>query len=61
MIFIPTILFESAFNADSYVFKKEILQCLILAGPGVLIGALMLGFSWNYLLGYFTEFPISGA
>ena len=23
MIFIPTILFESAFNADSYVFKKE--------------------------------------
>lgn len=29
MIFIPTILFESAFNADSYVFKKEIWQCLI--------------------------------
>ena len=61
MIFIPTILFESAYNADSYVFKKEIYQCLILAGPGVFIGAMILGLAWNYLLGYFTEFPLSGA
>lgn len=39
MIFIPTILFESAYNANSYVFKKCLTQCLILAGPGVFIGA----------------------
>jgi hypothetical protein len=34
-VFIPVLLFESAFNCDWYVFKRAIVNILILAGPGV--------------------------
>lgn len=35
-IFIPVLLFESAFNCDWFVFKKLLVNILILAGPGVI-------------------------
>lgn len=34
-VFIPVLLFESAFNMDWYVFKNCIINILVLAGPGV--------------------------
>ena len=43
-IFIPTLLFESAYNCDWYIFKRNLGNVLLLAFPGVLIGTLMLGF-----------------
>ena len=61
MIFIPTIIFESAFNADPFILKNEIYQVLILAVIGVAMGAVMLAVSFNYILGYSTELPFSAA
>ena len=61
MIFIPILLFESAFNADSFVFKKEIWQVLILAGPGVVFGAVLIALVFNYMLGYSDEVAFAGA
>lgn len=61
MIFVPTILFESAFNADNYIFKKELGQAIILAGPGVIIGAGLLACCWNFILGYASEFSFAAA
>jgi len=43
MIFIPTLLFESGYNCDFYVFKRNIVNVLLLAFPGVLMGSIMLG------------------
>jgi len=60
-IFIPTILFESAYNSDAFVFKKEIYQILTIAVLGVLVGALYLGISFNIILGYSAEIPFVGA
>ncbi len=34
-VFIPILLFESAFNIDWYVFKRAMINILVLAGPGV--------------------------
>lgn len=34
-VFIPVLLFESAFNCDWYIFKGQIVNILLLAGPGV--------------------------
>ena len=61
MIFIPTIIFESAFNTDPYVFRKELMQIIILAVPGVIIGALILSYSFSYLLGYKNELNFYGS
>lgn len=60
LIFIPILIFEAAFNTDVYVFKKQLLQVMLLAGPGVLIGAVLLAFGFNYILGYSKEFDIFG-
>lgn len=34
-VFVPVLLFESAFNCDWYVFKYQMVNILLLAGPGV--------------------------
>jgi NhaP-type Na+/H+ or K+/H+ antiporter len=61
MIFIPTIIFESAFNSDGFVFRKELNQILILAGPGVVVGAILTSIFFNYGLGYSSELNFAGA
>jgi len=55
MIFIPTLIFESAFNADWYIFKKVIINILLLAGPGVLLGTFLLAFVLKVFLGYDSD------
>ena len=60
LIFIPILVFEAAYNTDLYYFKREFWQVLILAGPGVIISALLLAFTWNYVLGYSDEFNLYG-
>jgi len=37
LLFLPALLFESAFNADWHIFKVELPQVLLLAGPALLI------------------------
>ncbi len=51
-VFIPILIFESGFNCDWYVFKKEIVNILLLAGPGVLWGAVIIAFCFKSILGY---------
>eukprot|EP01060_Flectonema_neradi_P022233 TRINITY_DN3050_c0_g1_i2.p1 TRINITY_DN3050_c0_g1~~TRINITY_DN3050_c0_g1_i2.p1 ORF type:complete len:840 (+),score=84.57 TRINITY_DN3050_c0_g1_i2:73-2592(+) len=38
-IFLPVLIFESAFSIDGHTFSKVYLHCLILAGPGVLLAS----------------------
>ena len=61
LIFIPILIFEAAYNTDLYFFKKEFKQVLLLAGPGVAIGAVILGVVFHYVLGYASEFNIYGS
>jgi len=51
-IFIPVLIFESGFNCDWYVFKRAIVNIIVLAAPGVLVGAFILGFCFKVILGY---------
>lgn len=51
-IFIPVLIFESGFNCDWYTFKKEIVNILLLAGPGVLWGAVLIAICFKSILGY---------
>ena len=43
LIFIPILIFESAFNCDWYIFRRSLLNIIVLAVPGVLWGAILLG------------------
>ena len=52
MIFIPTLIFESAFNADWYIFKKVIVNIFLLAGPGVVLSTFLLAFTLKVILQY---------
>eukprot|EP01064_Diplonema_japonicum_P018334 TRINITY_DN2702_c0_g1_i1.p1 TRINITY_DN2702_c0_g1~~TRINITY_DN2702_c0_g1_i1.p1 ORF type:complete len:1161 (+),score=205.37 TRINITY_DN2702_c0_g1_i1:36-3518(+) len=36
-IFLPILIFESAFSLDWHIFKKVLVYCLVLAGPGILV------------------------
>lgn len=38
---VPPLLFESSFNVDFHVFKKVTGQCLLLAGPGVIMATFL--------------------
>eukprot|EP00755_Sulcionema_specki_P032565 Sspe_Gene.99001::Locus_72415_Transcript_1_1_Confidence_1.000_Length_4617::g.99001::m.99001 len=40
-IFLPILIFESAFSIDGFVFRKVIGHCLILAGPGLLFASFL--------------------
>ena len=59
-IFIPALIFESAFNIDPYLFKREVFQIILLAIPGVIIGALLISFCFRIILGYGNELSWSG-
>eukprot|EP01084_Bolivina_argentea_P004719 8945_1 len=39
-IFIPPLIFESAFGTDFHVIRREFVQALLLAGPGVIINVI---------------------
>jgi len=55
LIFLPALIFESAFNSDWHIFKVEFAQVLIMAGP-MLIGATYLSaLMMTYILGYNEE------
>ena len=43
---------NSAFNCDWHVFRKSLLSILLLAGPGVLWGAIIIALMFKFLLGY---------
>ena len=41
LVFIPALIFESAFSVNFHIFMRVFGQALILAGPGVVINAVL--------------------
>jgi NhaP-type Na+/H+ or K+/H+ antiporter len=62
LLFLPALIFESAFNSDWHIFKVEMAQVLILAGPMLLGATLLAALMMKYILGYEGEaFPFEAA
>jgi len=65
LIFLPALIFESAFNSDWHIFKVELAQILIMAGP-MLIGSTVLSaammtyiFQYQEVLDKVTGLPVA--
>ncbi|XP_078670954.1 sperm-specific sodium:proton exchanger-like isoform X2 [Branchiostoma floridae x Branchiostoma belcheri] len=58
-VFLPVLIFESAFAMDTHMFWKSIYQILIMALPGLLLASLLTGilsmytfdYGWNWYVG----------
>jgi NhaP-type Na+/H+ or K+/H+ antiporter len=50
--FVPALLFGDAMALNTHIFFKCLVQCLILAGPGVLFGTAITGICAKYILPY---------
>jgi NhaP-type Na+/H+ or K+/H+ antiporter len=62
LIFLPALIFESAFNSDWHIFKVEFAQVLMMAGPMLLLSTFMSALMMKYILGYSgSEFPFSAS
>jgi len=55
-LFLPALIFESAFNSDWHIFKVEFAQILIMAGPMLLVSTVLSALMMKYILGYVGEF-----
>lgn len=51
-IFLPTLIFESAFVMDVHTFKKTIVQSITLAGPGLLISTFLTSLMGKFIFTY---------
>ena len=49
-VFLPPLIFESAFSIEWHLFKKTAWQCLLLAGPGLLLASGMTALPINVLM-----------
>lgn len=56
LLFLPALIFESAFNSDWHIFKVEFAQILIMAGPMLLCSTILSALMMKYILGYTGEF-----
>lgn len=52
LLFLPALIFESAFNSDWHIFKMEMSQILILAGPMLVVATFLSAGMMFYVLGY---------
>lgn len=56
-VFLPTLIFESAFSLDSHLLSKNMVPVLVLAAPGLLISTALIG----ALVALLTPLPIGPA
>ena len=56
LLFLPALIFESAFNSDWHIFKIEFNQILIMAGPMLVVCTFMSAAMMRFILGYQGEF-----
>ena len=56
LIFIPLLIFESSFTADSHTFMKSIWQILVLAFPAVIVSIFLIALCFKFVLGYHSVF-----
>jgi len=61
LLFLPPLIFESAFSIDWHIIKTEIIQILILAGPCLVIAAFATAVVMRYVLRYDGEFTFEAA
>ena len=52
LIFLPALIFESAFNSDWHIFKVEFAQVLIMAGPMLIGSTYLSALMMTYIFGY---------
>ena len=58
-IFLPVLIFESAFAMDVHTFKKTVGQSLILAGPGMVTNAVLTSVMARYIFNYQWSWTVS--
>ena len=58
-IFLPILIFESAFAMDVHTFKKTVGQSLILAGPGMVLSAVLTAIMARYIFQYNWSWVVS--
>jgi len=56
LIFLPILIFESGFNADWHIFKRQFVQIITLAVPCVFVSAIFIAFSLKVVLGYSDDY-----
>lgn len=61
LIFLPPLIFESAFSIDWHIIKMEIVQILILAGPCLLVSAFATAVVMRWVLQYDGDFSFEAA
>ena len=50
LIFLPALIFESAFNSDWYTFKRQFLKIVLMAGPMLIFSTFMTAFVMVHIL-----------
>jgi len=61
LLFIPALIFESAFNSDWHIFKVEFGQVLIMAGPMLIASTLLSALMMRYILRYDGAFTFEAS
>ena len=51
-VFLPTLIFESAFVMDGHTFRKTIGQAMLLAGPGLFLCSFLTALMARYIFTY---------
>lgn len=51
-LFLPPLIFESAFNTDWHMFRYEFYKILILAGPALIVATILTAVVMRYILGW---------
>jgi NhaP-type Na+/H+ or K+/H+ antiporter len=59
---LPPLIFDSAFNADWYTFKRQFSKIIILAGFSLIVSTYLTAVTMTYILGYSgNNFPWTAA
>ena len=61
LVFLPALIFESAFNSDWHIFKVELGKIIILAGPMLLVSTFLSACMMRYMFGYDGAFTWEAA
>ncbi|CAM9919562.1 unnamed protein product [Choristocarpus tenellus] len=59
VVFLPILIFASAFNAEVHILERRIGQIIWLAGPGVIIGTVLTAVFSKYCFPYDWDWNLS--
>ncbi|CAN0256523.1 unnamed protein product, partial [Hapterophycus canaliculatus] len=58
-VFLPILIFESAFETDVHIFRREFWQVVALAGPGVAVATIMTASIVKFVFPYGWDWNLS--